>query len=260
MIRDMRSVESRWLAVDAKGHLGLFEAAREALVPADAWPDDVFALHALCAGRALVRGARRPAAWPPALGSRALVVIDPARAADRAYRSGSAPSRFEQSVGERAFVVHEHAPRIVASLEPLGDAQLAALASDPTITLVLGERSLARFVVRGEWEGLFRYASTGDGTYRRVCVPERPVKVGELPWPECRELAVPRTAARFSREVQLVAQDALPRATFLDAAAMARRNERVWLGLGLERHTHGRLGAALGLAAGVHALLWLLMR
>ena len=257
MLSGMGSVRSRGLAVAREGHLGLFEAEPEGLTAVGAWPEDLFSLHALSAGRALVRGARRPAAWPPAVGSRALVVIDPTRAADRAYRAGIAPSVFEASLGTGAFVVHERAPRIVASLEPLGEAQLVALASDPTITLVLGEHSLARFVSRGAWEGLFRCASIGEDGYRRVCVPESPVKIGELPWPDCRDLALPRTAGRFSGQAQLLAPDAFPRARLLraDAAITVRRP---WLGL--EQGGRGRLGAALGVAAGVHALIWLLMR
>ena len=220
---------SCWVAIDAVGHVGLFECGEAGAVPLP-WPlgtlagdffVDRFPLDALRAGRVLSSGRTLPSAGARRVGRRVVATIDRS-ASNATYRSEQRTSSFETLLEpDRARILSEATPRALATLRPLDARLVSVLTHDPCVTRSIDEDALVLWIDGLSDTGVFRWKSLDPeavGVYSRTDHPTRPIEFEELPQRARNELGLVRMPITFADAEELQLADHFARADLVTRA------------------------------------------
>jgi len=205
------SMDTSWFAIDDEGRVARFESGEDGAVPNNAASGggsgepsfDTFALDAVRIARVLVARAAQPMredeeplgppAWTRPLRA-VFVVRDVPSDPSGGYRDGPQRSSAETRFGaEGLFVLHESAPRVVATTKPIAPQELKELAAHSDVSqLVTEDESYEFFEGDDIDDGLFHFGhdygaeNHAPGAYVRGKAPAAPMKLDEVP-PSVRE-------------------------------------------------------------------------
>lgn len=217
------SMDTTWFAVDADGHVGMFESGEAGAVPlaaatslgeSDTNRIDGFVIEALCVARIAAKGGvELPRDEPESLGRMVVVLDDTQREAT--YRERGKPGSFESALrpDERA-VLRESRPRVLMTTRKIVDDRLALLADDPEVRGVLGEYDLHTWIEEHDETGVFLWSQDdyeAVGHYQRHAAPADPIRLDELPTPERDAISKLRLDVRFAQATDVQLADHLAR-------------------------------------------------